>query len=73
MSNNPPFFFLGHNVPNVGTCSTGGVAYILAWDSVFTDNAGSYQLFVKLTRGGASPSPSAPASPAVARKARTGR
>jgi hypothetical protein len=73
MSNNPPFFFLGHNVPNVGTCTTGGVAYILAWDSVFTDNAGSYQLFVKLTRGGASTSPSAPASPAVARKARTGR
>ena len=75
MSNNPPFFFLGHNVTNVGNCTTSGVAYILAWDSIFPDNSGSYQLFVKLTRGGSSStSPTAPASPAVARKgARTPR
>jgi hypothetical protein len=67
-----PLYFLGHTVPNGGAvCQTDGVAYVLAWDWAYGDNAGTYQVVVRLTRGNGSFSPSPSATPAVVKKART--
>ncbi len=69
-----PLYFLGHTVPNGGAvCQTDGVAYVLAWDWNYSDNAGTYQVVVRLTRGNGSASPLPSATPAVVRKARTTR
>jgi hypothetical protein len=66
-----PLYFLGHSVPNGGAvCQNDGVAYVLAWDWAYGDNAGTYQVVVRLTRGNGSASPP-PSTPAVVRKART--
>jgi hypothetical protein len=71
---NTPLYFLGHAVPNGGAvCQADGVAYVLAWDFNYGDNAGTYQVVVRLTQGGASTSPLPSASPAVAKKARASR
>jgi len=61
-------FFLGQNVHNSGVCTTNGQAYILAWDFAYADNAGTYQLFVKLTQGSSSSQP--PGGGVLARGAR---
>jgi hypothetical protein len=71
--NTLPLFFVGHNAPNSGVCTTDGTAYILAWDFAYGDNTGTYQLVVRVTQGSASAPPSVSSSPAVARKARTTR
>jgi hypothetical protein len=69
-----PLYFLGHTVPNGGAvCSADGVAYVLAWDFAYADNAGTYQVVVRLTQGGGGTSPSPSASPAVAKKAKASR
>ena len=70
-----PFFFLGQYVNNTAACGTNGTAYILAWDVAYGDNAGFYEVWVQLTRGGngSNTTPATPASPAVARKARAPR
>jgi hypothetical protein len=71
---NPPFFFLSRTPgQNVWTCGTDGVAYILAWDFAFADNAGSYNLFVKLTQGGASGSSGGSNNPPIFKRAQTRR
>ncbi len=71
---NTPLYFLGHTVPNgSAVCQADGVAYVLAWDFAYGDNAGTYQVVVRLTQGGGSTSPLPSASPAVAKKARTTR
>jgi hypothetical protein len=75
LASNPPFFFLGQHVNNSAVCTTDGTAYILAWDVAYADNAGFYEVWVQLTKGGSgsSATPAAPASPAVARRARAPR
>jgi hypothetical protein len=74
LASNPPFFFLGQNANNTAYCQTDGIAYLLAWDFAYGDNAGFYEVWVQLTQGPSiGTSPAAPASPAVARKARASR
>src|SRR5207245_10510731 len=43
-------FFLGRNSSNKRTCGKDGEMYILAWDEAFADNAGFYEVHVRLTQ-----------------------
>jgi len=53
-----PFGFLGRTTLNIPfVCQQAGEAYIVAWDFAFSDNAGTYKLFVTLTNGALAPPP----------------